>query len=194
MFPTPKTESKISLTTLALIGISLGVALFGLWYFHVEPVYTWTTGVLTPIVESARGIGQTIIPTIQNAWTAFLQNPIPYIAGGVTTVSGLYAIISKVRSIRAEEAKQQAVTDNIQISQAYTELEAKYKTGQEQLKNLQSPDSKSLVEEAQSLVTQTKEQNRLLDEENTRLKATVQSLQDMLLLKDTKVIKKTVVK
>jgi hypothetical protein len=181
----PQQPRKISFWTLAFIGVLIGLGLFSLWYFHVEPVYTLTN----PIVEGAWGIGQTWIPQIQTFLSQLSTQTIATVGvvGGTAVVTKLWKSHVDNQKAQLEAQAQQAVNDNINMAKSYTDLETKYNVLQEQVKNTETSDSKDLLDEAQKLVEQT-------TAENTKLKTQVQTLQDMLMLKDTKTIEKIVVK
>lgn len=182
--PLQQQPRKISFGTLAFLGILAGLSLFSLWYFKIEPVYT----LVTPIVEGARGIGQTFIPAVTDYIT---KNPLAVLTAAITIggVVGGKLLQSHYESQKAQlqQQAQQIATDNMSLSQAYAKLEQEKVSLQQQLQNTQTSDSSNLLGEAQAIISQK-------TEETKRLQAQVQALQDMLMLKDTKVIEKTVVK
>ncbi len=188
MFQPQKSQSKISFWTLAFIGILVGLGLFGLWYFHVEPIYGLTTGFITPIVEGARGIGQTFIPPVIDYIT---KNPLAVLTATVTIggVIGGKLLQSHYEKQKAQLQSQaeQVMTDNMSMAKSYTDLQAKYSSLQEQVKSTVTTDYQGLLNEAQTIISQK-------TSEIQNLQSQMKALQDMLMLKDTKIIEKTVVK
>ena len=185
MFQPLQQPRKTSFWTLAFIGILLGLSLFSLWFFHVEPVYT----ALTPIVEGVKGIGQTWIPQIQTFLSQLSTQTIATVGvvGGTAIVGKLWKSHVDNQKAQLEAQAQQALTDNMKLSQAYTQLEQQKTALEQQLKTTQTFDSQNLLDESQAIIRQK-------TEEVKRLQAQVQALQDMLMLKDTKTIEKVVVK
>lgn len=107
---------------------------------------------------------------------------------GITFIYGFY------QKHQANKAALQLVTAqqnaNTEINTAYSTAETYRKqaeTYKTQVKTLQATDSPNLLNEAQTIITQKTEAVK-------KLQAQVQALQDMLMLKDTKVIVKEVVK
>jgi len=181
----PQQPRKISFWTLAFIGVLIGLGLFSLWYFRVEPVYTLTN----PIVEGARGIGQTWIPQIQTFLSQLSTQTIATVGvvAGTAVVTKLWKSHVDNQKAQLEAQTQQAVVDNMKLSQAYTQLQQESTSLKTQLQNIQSIDSQGLLAESQAIISQR-------TEEVKKLQAQVQALQDMLMLKDTKTIEKIVIR
>jgi len=185
MFQPLQQPRKTSFWTLAFTGILLGLGLLGLWYFHIEPVYT----ALTPIVEGVKGIGQTWIPQIQTFLSQLSTQTIATVGvvGGTAIVGKLWKSHVDNQKAQLEARTQQAVTDNMKLSQVCIQLEQQNTALEQQLKTAQTFDQQSLLAESQAIISQR-------TEEVKRLQAQVQALQDMLMLKDTKTVEKIVVK
>jgi len=106
--------------------------------------------------------------------------------GGVVGGKLLQLHYEKQKAQIAAEA-QRAIEDNVKLSQAYAQLQQQNQTLQQQVRQLQSQDYQKLLAESQALITQKTEEIR-------KLQAQIQALERMLLLKDTQVVEKTVVK
>jgi hypothetical protein len=196
MFQPLQQPRKTSFWTLAFIGILLGLGLFGLWYFHIEPIYT----ALTPIVEGVKGIGQTWIPQIQTFLSQLSTQTIATVGvvGGTAIVGKLWKSHVDNQKAQLEAQAQQALTDNMKLSQAYTQLEQQKAALEQQLKTAQTFDSQNLLDESQAIISQKTEEVKKLQgqvEILTRIGSPSEAeMVDKLKQMGYEVIKKIVVK
>lgn len=98
----------------ALLGFIIGGGVFALWYFHVEPAYTYLAPIVTQLTVGAK----TLITPFANVWaqicTGFMENPIPYVMGLISFSGVVYGLISKIRSDRLkQQAEEAAMTQAI---------------------------------------------------------------------------------
>ena len=152
----PQQSRKLSLSTLALIFIPLGMALYGLWHFHIEPFYTLLTP-LNPIFEGARNIEQTFIPAITDY---VIKNPLTVLTATITIggVIGGKLLQNHYENQKAQLQTQaeQAITDNIKLSQAYTKLEQEQIELQQKYTNMTQNNSQDALLESQRLLQEQK--------------------------------------
>ena len=154
MFQAPQQQPKVSVFTLALIGAIVGLALLGLWLFHVEPVYTLTNPFMTPITEGSKGLSDRFVPQI----TEYVkQKPETLLTVGIGATSLIAIPLIKNyfenKKLQAEAQAQQAITDNIGLSQAYTKLEQEKTDLQTRLDNTQTTDFDGLVKERDKIIS-----------------------------------------
>jgi hypothetical protein len=162
--------SKVNVWLLAIIFIPLGMTLYGLWLFHVEPIYSFVTPVIMPIVEGARGLGNTFIPAITDYVS---KNPLTVLTASITIgglIGGkLWTNYVNNQKAEAEAKAEQAITNSLTVGKDYADLQAKYEALQQQVQNAPIADTQGLLSEAQSLITQKTEENKTLLTENTLL-------------------------
>jgi len=142
--------------------------------------------VTTPIITMVNGFAAQII-----SYLAILQNPVALASLG-SAASGLLVntIRSKMQQAVESKAKQQIETLHDQLIKLHNEkaqLEQKNRELQTQIQKTANTDLQAALAESQALVTQ---KNREIEQ----LQAQIRALQEALLLKDTKVVEKTVVK
>lgn len=154
MFQPPQNQSNINVFTLALIGIAVGLAVYGLWLFHVEPVYTLTTAGITPITDWSNGIAEKFGPQV----TEYVkQKPETLVTVGIAVTSLIAIPLIKNyfenKKVQAEFQAQQAITDNIGLSKAYANLEQEKLDLQTQLDNTQNTDFDGLIKERDKIIS-----------------------------------------
>ena len=177
-------KKGISTGQAILIGVIVGLAAYTLWLYKIQPVYT----IINPIVAAVKTAQQTFLPTVSD----YVQkNPLTVLTaavsiGGVVGGKLLQLHYEKQKAQIAAEA-QRAIEDNMKLSQAYAQLQQQNQTLQQQVQQLQSQDYQKLLAESQGIIAQKAEEIK-------KLQAQIQALQNMLLLKDTQVVEKTVVK
>ncbi len=177
-------KKGISTGRTILVGVIIGLAAYTLWLYKIQPAYT----IINPIVTSIKTAEQTFLPAVLEYAQ---KNPLTVLTaavsiGGVVGGKLLQLHYEKQKAEIAAQA-QQVVQDNMKISQAYAQLQQQNETLQQQLQNVQSTDYQKLLAESQSIIAQKAEEIR-------KLQAQIEALQNMLLLKETKVVEKTVVK
>jgi hypothetical protein len=187
-----KKQVSHSKTYIAL-GILAGIAIFGIWFFQVEPIFTYINPPISGLTTIIRDTINGFMPTLQSAYSGFMSNPLPYCIAGITAAGSLYGIISKLRSNAqiqqlTSQANQQLIdAQNNLVSQtsALSVAQTKIDALQEQIKNI--PNQTDSLLEAQALLQKTiTEKNQLL--------ATIQNQNQIILDLKTKTQEKIVVK
>jgi hypothetical protein len=180
--------SKLHVWLLALIFIPVGMAIFGLWFFKIEPFYGWTSPLITPVVLGSQGIGSTFIPAITDY---VAKNPLAILTAAISiggVVGGkLWTDHVNNEKVQLANQAQQAITDNTSLSKAYEKLQLENASLKSQFQNVQTPDFEGLLSERDTIISQQNDQIK-------NLQGQLQGLQTQLLLEKTKVVEKTVVK
>jgi len=189
MFQTQQ-QSRPNFFTLALIGVIAGLAIYGLWLFHVEPVYSLTTGCITPVTEGAKGLSDKFVPQIVEY---VKQKPETLVTVGIGATSLIAIPLIKNyfenKKLQAEVQAQQAITDNVSLSQAYAKLEQEKAALQTQVEQSKQNSLQEPLLEAQNLLQQQKTEFNL---ERANLQGQIQSLKEKI--DEFKLKEKTVVK
>lgn len=171
---------KVSIWIIAFLGILLGIIMFTVWLTRIEPLYTWLTPVITPITLAVTNF----IPTLQNMWTAFLQNPIPYATAAIGVGSVAYGLISKIRAenvkhqteVFASQQIMEAQTQLVQQNKALAEAQTQAATLKQQLIQLEGGDASKLLSEAQALISQ---KNTELQNKNAQIETLMRMIEDL---------------
>lgn len=178
----------LNLKAVILWGIIIGLVAFGL--------YTYREPLVALISSIPSRIGNFQIPNFTGFFNGIIdyinKNPIAVIATAASLCTAAITILSKIhankeKALALEEKAQTEQLAGQSVISAQQEA-LKYKTQLEELtKNNMSNTLQEALSESQNLVSS--QQTQL-----TSLKGQIEALQNQLLLKDTKVIEKTVVK
>lgn len=168
-------------TYAAVIGILIGVALFMVWFFQIEPVSGWMVTLMSYVQIVAAGLvsaGQIALADLQNA---FVTQPIPTATAVIATAGGVYGILSKISADRAAATK--AVEAAAQVTEAQ---KAAITAGQNltlangQVEDLKTQLAKyqndSSLTEAQTLISEQAMQIRSKADQITTLENTILDL------------------
>jgi hypothetical protein len=181
--------SKTSVFKAALIGIPIGLLLFALWHFQVEPAYT----LISPIVTFFAGLASGFVLWIQNQLPQVSdyinQKPevIATVGMGAITLIGVPLIKNYFSNkaanaeVQAKQAESLAINANTELQKAKNQIQ----NLETQLENTKPKPTDFTKEEdlieAQEIIGQQSDQIK-------NLQGQLQGLQTQLLLEKTKTV------
>lgn len=103
----------------ALAGIAVGVAIYLVWAFHVEPISGWVNTFMVNIKGFATALITGVLAGVNGFLDYFNRNPVPAIG---SVLAGTSAVVSLVGKLKADQAKNTIAT---QAAQAETAAQKK---------------------------------------------------------------------
>ena len=88
-----------------LWGVIIGLAVFALWWFKVEPVYGWVNGAVTWADSTIKNLN---LNGIVEAVTTKLQDPIVLVPLCLSVGAGILGLYERSQRIKADHLKLQA--------------------------------------------------------------------------------------
>ena len=164
-------------TAVLIWGVLIGLGVFGLWYYRVEPVYGWLNGVGAWADSAIKNLtGSVDFANLGNQLTEYITaNPVVAITAIIGVTGGVLALYERSQRIRetnlklaAQEAEEyakiqsSAVTDNLayyktKAESAEAELTAIKETNTAQLYETAKAELSTKTAEIQTLEKQLEE-------------------------------------
>jgi hypothetical protein len=182
-------RSRKQWAAILLLSLGLGIA----FYYFREPILNFATTAWTNISKFFSGL--TTNPFFANLFTWMTANPIPTL-GGIASITTALLTFVKLRSetkaktdaLQAQLQTQGSLTNYQNQMQEYiTAKESQIQQLQTQANSRGSDTLQSALNESQGLVTNQATQIRSLQDQIT-------ALNNLIMLKETQVIEKIVVK
>jgi ribosomal protein S15P/S13E len=165
----------------AIIGATIGLSLFGLWYFHIEPAYSYLAGVMPPLQLAANSIVGGLKTAAAGIMTAFVTQPFATGTAMLASAGAIYGIVSKIRAdklsadTRAIAAKEvgEAQKAAIVASQQATMATEKIKTLEAQIEEYKNDTS---FGDSQKIIAEQRDRVRTLEATVAELERVIEGL------------------
>jgi hypothetical protein len=155
-------------TFIILAGALLGLGIFGLWYFKVEPLYGWLTAIFTSISTQINNAANGL--NFGEVINGYLAKPETLVMLGGVAAGGVSALYYKIKKGQAELHDAKTTIENSKLQDVigneakYSEsLEQKVSGLEKRIDELQSDNLPALYEEMKLKLSQAEQQKRDLN-------------------------------
>jgi hypothetical protein len=179
--PTTTIKTGLSYKLYLIVGVSIGLGIYLLWYFNIEPVH----GLVNVLVVNLSVAGQQLAISLQGlasqAIAYFNAEPIPATIGVLTAAGTVYGIISKVQGDRARAETERLANQQIQeTQQKLVETSQQHLAATQQITTLKDKlsayESDTSFTEAQNVIGDLKKQLTTKTDTITELENIIESL------------------